>query len=238
MTFCFRCAAFLLLAVSLMAGCATVPPQELNSAHRAIQAALQQQAAIYAAQELCQAQRALAKGQALLRQQNTEQAVEALKNAERLAEQAKTKATAQQQTVRQYQQQLQQLDSDVRIDTLKKNLEDAEAQKAVHSPLPHPEPAPPAPVIPKKAPAKPKPTKSAITTYTVGDGENLYAIAAKQLIYNEGLLWPIIYRANRDQIKDPQQIYPGQQLTIPRNLASEEIESARETARKSGIFLN
>jgi nucleoid-associated protein YgaU len=28
-------------------------------------------------------------------------------------------------------------------------------------------------------------------------------------------LWPLLYRANRDQIKDPSLLYPGQRLTIP-----------------------
>lgn len=238
MTFCSRCAAFMLIAVSLMAGCATTPPPQLDSAHRAIKAAQQEEAATYAAQEFCQAQRALAKGQAHLRQQNTDQAIKSLEQAKRIAQDAKVKAISQKQAVQHYQQQLHQLDSETRINTLKKNLAKAETQKAACSPKQPTAPEKIAPTVTKKTTVKPKPAQPKITIYTVGDGENLYAIAAKQRVYNEGLLWPLIYRANRDQIKDPQQIYPGQQLTIPRNLAAEEIESARETARKSGIFLN
>lgn len=83
---------------------------------------------------------------------------------------------------------------------------------------------------------KPQPKKKP-TEYIVQRGENLYAIAAHSNIYQEGLLWPLIYKANRDQIKDPQQIFPGQALTIPRQNSDDEKENARETARNSGIFI-
>lgn len=33
--------------------------------------------------------------------------------------------------------------------------------------------------------------------------------------YNDARLWPLIYMANRDKIKDPDLIFPGQKLTIP-----------------------
>ncbi|MEA3464861.1 MAG: LysM peptidoglycan-binding domain-containing protein [Thermodesulfobacteriota bacterium] len=88
--------------------------------------------------------------------------------------------------------------------------------------------------------SKESPTKkqTLVSTYNVDTGENLYSIAAKTNTYNEGLLWPLIYKANRDQIKDPQQIFPGQSLTIPRNNSDVEKENARETAIKSRIFLH
>ncbi|MCD6526269.1 MAG: LysM peptidoglycan-binding domain-containing protein [Desulfuromonas sp.] len=234
MTLCSRCAAFLLIAVSLMAGCATPPPAELDTARRAIESAKGEGAADHAAHELCQAQRALAKGETFLRQQNSDQALTAFDQTTKLADQASAKTNQQRSATQDYQQQLQQLSSEGRIDQLKQSLAAAETQKAAHSPQ-----SPPPPVtIVKKTTAKSEPAKPRITSYTVGEGENLYAIAAKQTIYNEGLLWPLIYRANRDQIKDPQQIFPDQILSIPRNLTEEELESARETARTSGIFLN
>ncbi len=74
--------------------------------------------------------------------------------------------------------------------------------------------------------------------YTVEPGENLYAIAAKSSTYDDGLLWPLIYKSNRDQIKDPEQIFPGQLLTISHKHSELEKETARETARKSGIFIH
>jgi nucleoid-associated protein YgaU len=49
--------------------------------------------------------------------------------------------------------------------------------------------------------------------HTVRPGETLWDIAA--LTVGDPTLWPALYRANRDQIKDPAVLYPGQTLTIP-----------------------
>jgi nucleoid-associated protein YgaU len=54
------------------------------------------------------------------------------------------------------------------------------------------------------------------STYTVRRGETLPQIAGRTEIYNDTSLWPLIYRANRDQIRDPKRLWPGQVLTIPR----------------------
>ena len=73
-------------------------------------------------------------------------------------------------------------------------------------------------------------------TYTVSEGELLWSIAKRPDVYGDPLLWPLIYQANRDQIKDPRKIYAGQTLTIPRNISEEEREKARNLAKKSDIF--
>ncbi|MBI1922541.1 MAG: LysM peptidoglycan-binding domain-containing protein [Geobacter sp.] len=63
--------------------------------------------------------------------------------------------------------------------------------------------------------------------YTVKRGETLPQIAARHEVYNDQTLWPLIYRANRDQIRDPRFISPGQVLRIPRNVSREDIAEAR-----------
>jgi len=50
-------------------------------------------------------------------------------------------------------------------------------------------------------------------TVVVQPGDSLSRIAAREL-GNAGA-WPLIYRANRDRIKDPERVYPGQELTVP-----------------------
>ncbi len=47
-------------------------------------------------------------------------------------------------------------------------------------------------------------------TYTVVSGDNLSKIGTKY-----GLAWKAIWDANRDILKDPDKIYPGQELKIP-----------------------
>jgi len=49
--------------------------------------------------------------------------------------------------------------------------------------------------------------------YTVASGDTLSAIA--QQWYDSAALWPRIFEANRDQILDPDLIFPGQVLRIP-----------------------
>ena len=47
----------------------------------------------------------------------------------------------------------------------------------------------------------------------VEPGDSLSKIAERTL--GDGALWPLLYRANRDRIKDPARVYPGQQLSVP-----------------------
>jgi nucleoid-associated protein YgaU len=53
--------------------------------------------------------------------------------------------------------------------------------------------------------------------HTVVDGEFLYKISGYEKIYADPLKWPRIYRANKDRINDPNLIYPGWVLSIPRD---------------------
>lgn len=77
--------------------------------------------------------------------------------------------------------------------------------------------------------------KSLPSSHTVKRGETLPQIAALQDIYNDSLLWPLIYRANRDQIRDPRQLWPGQVLRIPRNPSREDIQEARRYAQEKRL---
>ena len=52
-----------------------------------------------------------------------------------------------------------------------------------------------------------------VRSYTVVAGDSLSKIAKRE--YGDAGKWRQIYDANREQIKDPDLIYPGQVLTIP-----------------------
>ncbi len=62
------------------------------------------------------------------------------------------------------------------------------------------------------ADAAPQPSAAPITV-TVQPGFTLWAIARKNL--GRGILYVLVFEANRDQIRDPDLIYPGQVLSLP-----------------------
>ena len=71
------------------------------------------------------------------------------------------------------------------------------------------------------------------TNYTVQRGESLPQISARTEIYNDSTLWPLIYRANRDQISDPKRLWPGQVFVIPRKFSKDEAVEARRYSNKN-----
>jgi len=50
------------------------------------------------------------------------------------------------------------------------------------------------------------------------------------------LLWPLIYKRNLDSIKDPDLIYPGQELAIERDNTAEMLDAAANHARTRGAW--
>ena len=73
-------------------------------------------------------------------------------------------------------------------------------------------------------------------SYTVVRGDNLWNISGKSDIYGDPYQWPLIYKANRSQIKDPDLIFPGQNFSIDRSASSSEIDAAINHARTRGAW--
>lgn len=81
--------------------------------------------------------------------------------------------------------------------------------------------------------AEEKAEKKGITsdTYVVKKGDCLWRIAEYKDIYGDSYMWPIIYAANKKKIKNPNLIYPGQKLKIPREgLSMDAVKKARKKA--------
>lgn len=94
----------------------------------------------------------------------------------------------------------------------------------------------------KKAPKKVAAQKEVVqtesssdsTTHTVQTGECLWTISENADIYDDPFQWPLIYKANRGQIKDPDLIYADQELDIPRDSSQGEIDDAVHEAKTRG----
>jgi len=105
----------------------------------------------------------------------------------------------------------------------KELLQKQKARRSV-APPPKPEekPQPPAPKL--------------VAAIEVQAGETLASIAERPEVYGDEDLWPLIYKANRDQIKDPREIFVGQNLVIPRDKTTAEIDAARQEAQALNLF--
>jgi nucleoid-associated protein YgaU len=84
-----------------------------------------------------------------------------------------------------------------------------------------PEPVPEAPVeapavvaaqVPAAAEPAPEPA-AAPTQVVIQPGNNLWKLSRQ--IYGRGILYTVIYEANKDQIRRPELIYPGQVFLTP-----------------------
>jgi uncharacterized protein YdcH (DUF465 family) len=69
------------------------------------------------------------------------------------------------------------------------------------------------------------------TNYTVVRGDHLWGIARKSEHYGNGFAWPMIYKANRDKIKNPDLIFPKQVFSIPK--LTEEEKAKYDKVRKN-----
>lgn len=68
--------------------------------------------------------------------------------------------------------------------------------------------------------------------YTVRRGDTLSAIAARETVYGNSLLWPLLWAANRDTIADPHRLRAGQTLKIRPSPTVDEVVLAIGEARQ------
>ncbi|HET9870276.1 MAG TPA: LysM peptidoglycan-binding domain-containing protein [bacterium] len=81
-------------------------------------------------------------------------------------------------------------------------------------------PAPPPPAVEANPPSK----------YIVVKGDTLWGISGMSLAYHDNFQWPLIFKENRDQIKDPDLIYPKQEFSINHDWSDADITKARNDA--------
>jgi len=88
----------------------------------------------------------------------------------------------------------------------------------------------------------PTPVPEAVATpegewgsFTIESGNSLWMIAGQSDVLGDSMLWPILYKANRDEIADPDLIQPDQVLKYPTNPSdaqkAEAVREAEETPR-------
>jgi nucleoid-associated protein YgaU len=86
------------------------------------------------------------------------------------------------------------------------------------------------------AASKSKGAAGRVTSYSVVRGDNLWNISGKDEVYADPYQWPLIYKTNRDKIKDADLIYPGQVFDIDQNASASEIDAAVNHAKTRGAW--
>ncbi len=71
--------------------------------------------------------------------------------------------------------------------------------------------------------------------HVVASGESLWKIAGMSSIYNDPFRWPLIYARNKS-IEDADLIFPGQELSIQRDLNRDMIDAAVMHAKNRGAW--
>ena len=75
-----------------------------------------------------------------------------------------------------------------------------------------------------------------VNSYSVVRGDNLWNISGKSEVYADPYQWPLIYKTNRDKIKDADLIHPGQVLDVDQNASASEIDAAINHAKTRGAW--
>ena len=70
--------------------------------------------------------------------------------------------------------------------------------------------------------------------HKVVKGECLWVISSYKEIYNDPFMWPLIYKYNKEKIKDPDLIFPGQVLDINRDYSYSDEKNAIHFAKTRG----
>ncbi len=228
----FKRLLLLVVGLVILAGCAKPPVEDREETRRMIAYAYAAGASRLAAAEYRAASEALQKAEWLVRQGSYRAAKVVFSQAQELSARALS-LTVQRKSL--YSKEQQEL-----TEQRAREAAERKAQKERHrQKLKKKRPKPIPPPAPKPAPApKPEPDSEPklVDQVEVQVEETLASISARKDVYLDAMLWTLIYKANRDQIKDPKEIFPGQILLIPRGKSSEEVDAARLEAQELNLF--
>ncbi len=98
--------------------------------------------------------------------------------------------------------------------------------------VPTPEPT----AEPTEAPPPP-PAAEPCSKYIVVKGDTLWDISGSGNGYHDNFQWPLIFKANRDQIVDPDLIYPKQEFCIRHDFDDLAVKKAIKDASDTPVYV-
>jgi hypothetical protein len=81
------------------------------------------------------------------------------------------------------------------------------------------------------------PTAVAQGSYVVKKGDSLWKISEKGEVLGDAFRWPLLFKANRDQIQDPDLIEPKQDLGYKKEYSKDEVDDAVKKAQETPPFV-
>lgn len=75
------------------------------------------------------------------------------------------------------------------------------------------------------------------TSYIVKKGDSLWKISGKSAVLGDSFRWPLLFKANRDQIEDPDLIDAKLDLSYNKSYSKDEIEDAVSKAKETPPFV-
>lgn len=224
-----------IIAVVVLSACAKPPVAELEDAKDVVSRAYAAGAVQFAPGEYQLANSALQAAELQVKKHEYNKASRTLALAQRYADEAlqitvdeKQKlAVAQAKAAEEKRLADLKKQQQIKQEKERKKQQELKRRLAADKKKKKPAPAKKVPVV-----AKPK----LVDEVEVQSGENLANIAARKEVYGDPFLWPLIYKANRDQIKDPVKIFSGQTLMIPRDKSRDDADAARREARELKLF--
>ena len=73
-------------------------------------------------------------------------------------------------------------------------------------------------------------------SYTVNRGDTLWSISGKSKIYGDPFAWPLLFKANRDTIQDPDLIEVKQVLKVDKSFSDTEMSHAHQLGVETPKF--
>jgi len=73
-------------------------------------------------------------------------------------------------------------------------------------------------------------------SYVVKEGDSLWKISGKNKVMGDSFLWPLLFKSNGDQVANPDQIKPDQDLKFKRDYSADEIKKAKKKAEDMPVY--
>ncbi len=111
------------------------------------------------------------------------------------------------------------------------------AKRSQEVPVPTPTPVVEA-AAPTPVPELPTPVPTPVpNSVIVRKGDSLWELSGQPKVLGDSYRWPLLFKANRDQIIDPDLIEPAQDLTWKDNYDLQEIQDAVQKAKDTPPYV-